>query len=213
MNGETFIEIEMSLKRLVEAVEKANTVPSWDTIISVFALIASWITIIFLLKERREKNRPYLQISFELVRSTLACIVLKNTGNCPLEIKSIKFNDDFIQQLSSKVKNRLLTKQECKIMVFPNQKWVLLFDTNVFNIINDFECKEVKIDYIYSKIGRKKKKYSENTAIDFEEYGGILDYISELDEFKNSVNRLNKTVEKFIDVSKLDDSKVINIKE
>ena len=81
MENEILLETEELLQRLVEAVEKLNSAPSEDTIIAFFALVAAWITIAFLLVERHEKNRPYLQISFELVRSTLACIVLRNTGS------------------------------------------------------------------------------------------------------------------------------------
>ena len=83
MENEILLETKELLQRLVEAVEKLNSAPSEDTIIAFFALVAAWITIAFLLVERHEKNRPYLQISFELVRSTLACIVLRNTGSCP----------------------------------------------------------------------------------------------------------------------------------
>lgn len=79
-------------------------------------------------------------------------------------------------------------------MIFPGQKWIVSFDTNVFNIINDFEEKTVEIDYKYYKYG-KKKPYDEKIETDFSEYGGFLDYISEVDEFKNSVDNLKKSME------------------
>ena len=79
--------MEELLERLVIAVEQQNSAFPWDSVISVLALIASWVTIFFLLKERSEKNRPYMQISFELVRSTLACVVLRNVGTVPLEVR------------------------------------------------------------------------------------------------------------------------------
>lgn len=47
----------------------------------------------------------------------------------------------------------------------------------------------MEINYCYSKTGKYKRKYKEKISIDFEEYRGILDYISELDEFKNSVDK------------------------
>lgn len=68
MNEELF-------ERLVVAIEKQSTAFPWDSLISALALIASWITIFLLLKERAEKNRPYMQVSFELIRGSLACIV------------------------------------------------------------------------------------------------------------------------------------------
>lgn len=220
MDNEMLMEMKELLQRLVEAVESLNSSPRWDTIISFGALIAAWITIAFLLIERHEKNRPYLQISFELVRSTLACIILRNTGTCPLEIKSLKFNDGFINQLSSEVQIRLKNKAETNITVFPNRQWVISFDVNVFNIIKDFKEKKVEIHYVYSKRGTHRKCYAESIMIDFEEYKGILNYISDLDEFKKSVDNLNKSVNtlgknvsKLIDVSKIDDDTVQQIKD
>ena len=186
--------MEELLERLVIAVEQQNAAFPWDSAISLLALIASWITIFFLLKERSEKNRPYMQISFELVRSTLACVVLRNVGTVPLEVKSLIFNESFTKQLQEKTQKRLKKKETTSIVIFPGQKWVISFDTNVFNIIKDFDEKTVKIKYKYYKYG-KKKSYDEKIEIDFSEYGGFLDYISEVDEFKNSVDNLKKSME------------------
>lgn len=181
------------IERLVVAVEQQNSAFPWDSVISILALIASWVTIFFLLKERSEKNRPYMQISFELVRSTLACVVLRNVGIVPLEVKSLMFNETFTKQLQTKTQERLKKKESTSIVIFPGQKWIISFDTNVFNIINDFEEKIVKIDYRYFKYG-KKKTYDDKIEIDFSEYAGFLDYISEVDEFKNSVDNLKKSM-------------------
>ena len=213
MDNEMLMEIKELLERLVIAVENLNLSSTWnaDTIISLFALIGAWFTIILLLIERHERNRPYLQISFELVRSTLACIVLRNTGTCPLKIKSLEFNTDFITQLPLEVQERLNKKKNTDISIFPNRQWVFSFDVNVFEIINKYAKKQVKINYKYNAIGKCKRVYSEETIIDFEEYSGILDYISDLDEFKNSVDRLNKSVSNFIDVSKIEDDTVKRI--
>lgn len=185
--------MEELFERLVIAVEQQNSAFPWDSVISILALIASWVTIFFLLKERSEKNRPYMQISFELVRSTLACVVLRNVGTVPLEVKSLTFNETFTKQLQTKTQDRLKKKESTSIMIFPGQKWIVSFDTNVSNIINDFKEKTVKIDYRYFKYG-KKKPYDDKIEIDFSEYAGFLDYISEVDEFKNSVDNLKKSM-------------------
>ena len=100
------------LERLVLAVEKQSSAFPWDSVISVLALIASWITIYFLLKERTEKNRPYMQVSFELVRGALACLVIRNTGTVPLELKSIELQTDFLAQLSAKAQERITQKPQ-----------------------------------------------------------------------------------------------------
>ena len=185
--------MEELFERLIIAVEQQNSAFPWDSVISILALIASWVTIFFLLKERSEKNRPYMQISFELVRSTLACVVLRNVGTVPLEVKSLTFNETFTKQLQTKTQDRLKKKESTSIMIFPGQKWIVSFDTNVSNIINDFKEKTVKIDYRYFKYG-KKKPYDDKIEIDFSEYAGFLDYISEVDEFKNSVDNLKKSM-------------------
>ena len=131
MENEILLETEELLQRLVEAVEKLNSAPSEDTIIAFFALVAAWITIAFLLVERHEKNRPYLQISFELVRSTLACIVLRNTGSCPLEIKSLEY---------SKYRLRALWMRELAFK-FLNLNIFEHYDMNK-NLLYKYESKE-----------------------------------------------------------------------
>ena len=110
--------MEELLERLVIAVEQQNSAFPWDSVISILALIASWVTIFFLLKERSEKNRPYMQISFELVRSTLACVVLRNVGTVPLEVKSLIFNETFTKQLQTKTQERLKKKESTSIVIF-----------------------------------------------------------------------------------------------
>ena len=55
MNEELF-------ERLVVAIEKQSTAFPWDSLISALALIASWITIFLLLKERAEKNLSLIHI-------------------------------------------------------------------------------------------------------------------------------------------------------
>lgn len=83
--------MEELLERLVIAVEQQNAAFPWDSVISVLALIASWITIFFLLKERSEKKRPYMQISFELVRSNFGMCCFKKCWNCSIRSKELDF--------------------------------------------------------------------------------------------------------------------------
>ena len=72
--------MDESIKELVEAVNNLNSF-SWSDFISLFSLIAAWITIAFLIKDKIDNKRPYLQITFELIRENLACIVIRNVGN------------------------------------------------------------------------------------------------------------------------------------
>ena len=180
--------MESLMQQLVEAVEKQNSAFPWDTVIAGIALAASLITLFLLFRERCEKNRPYLQISFELVRSTLACIVLRNTGITPLEITSLQMNSAFIDQLPEEVRNKIKKKEKTSIVIFPNRMWVFSFDVNVFEVLQ-FQNTELTINYSYTQLNRRKS-YNEKVTIDFEEYKGLLVYISDLDEFKRSVDSL-----------------------
>ena len=90
--------MESLLKELIEVIEKNNSFSLMDAI-NILSVVAAWITIWFLLRERSEQNRPYLQVSFELIRSNLTCVVLRNTGNVPLSVKELQFDREFIEQL------------------------------------------------------------------------------------------------------------------
>lgn len=186
--------MEDLFERLVIAVEHQSPAFPWSDIASTFLSFAAiLVTIILWQKERYDRNCPHLQVSFELVRSTLACIVLRNVSEVPLEVKKIIFSNDFTRQLPEKVQNRLKKMEETNIAIFPGQKWVISFDVNVFDILKKYQIQAVEIQYEYCRHG-KRKRYKENTQIDFSEYSGILVYISDVDEFKNGVDRLEKTV-------------------
>lgn len=181
--------MEDLLKELINSVNNLNSF-SWNDFINILALIGSWITIVFLLIERREHNRPYLQITFELVRSSLACIVLTNIGNVPLTIRNLKFDEEFIKQLPE-AEQKLLKKQKNDIRIFPNKKWIICLGVTTSDILNKFKKKNLEISYSYSKIN-KNKIYKDNSNIDFEQYSGFLVYVSEIDELKQVNDKIEK---------------------
>ena len=181
--------MENLLKELINSVNNLNSF-SWNDFINILALIGSWITIVFLLIERREHNRPYLQITFVLVRSSLACIVLTNTGNVPLTIRNLKFDEEFIKQLPE-TEQKLLRKQKNDIRIFPGKKWIICLGVTTFDILNNFEKKNLEISYSYSKIN-KNKIYQDSNNIDFEQYSGFLVYVSEIDELKQVNDKIEK---------------------
>lgn len=76
-----------------------QTLDNGNAIYHILLWIGVIVTLAFLLIERAEKKRPYLEISFELVRSILACVVIRNVGEVPAELKSMNFNNEFIKQL------------------------------------------------------------------------------------------------------------------
>ena len=195
--------------RIAEALEKQATFPQWDSIIQIFSVIAAWITIIFLLIERKNKERPYLQVSFELVRSSLACIVIRNVGDCPLEVTAISFSEEFVNQLPQETQERIIKLHNTKIKIFPKRYYVFSLDIITGTILEKYETKSVTIDYKYKKLGKYRKLYKEQSIIDFTQYATMLIYISEIDELKSSVDNLIsevKDIKKLIPSTKISDT-------
>lgn len=159
------------------------------------ALICSWITIIVLLKEKYDNSRPYLQISMELIRSNLACIVIRNVGEVPLTITQINFNQEFIKQLPELEKENLSNNKITNLQIFPQGKWVFCLGVIIPEILEKFELTQLQIEYSYKKINGSKI-YKENTTIDFKQYSKLLVYISEIDELKNETQKIVKSTEK-----------------
>lgn len=185
------------LERIAIALEQQNGIPVWEILINIIPWVGVLITIAFLLIERIEKQRPYLEISFELVRSTLACLVIRNVGTVPAELKSMKFNSEFIEQLEHGKIQSLKKKQEMNVVIYPGKSWILSLDKNVFDVIG-FSNTELKIEYEYSKL-KKKKTYSETATIDFEEYASFLVYLSEIDELKTMTEKKLTEITKLCD--------------
>ncbi len=197
------MDVKMSelLERMTVAIEKQNGIPVWDIVINVIPWIGVLITIGVLLMERCEKRRPYLEVSFELIRSTLACLVIRNVGDVPARLKSLQFNSEFLEQLDDNKIQSLKRKSITNVTIFPKRYWVLSLDKNIFDVIK-FSNTELKVEYTYSKI-RGRKRYKGVTVIDFKEYESFLLYLSEMDEFKTMTEKkLTEITELCDDMSK-----------
>lgn len=181
--------MEQKMDELIKSINNLSGF-SWSDLIGLIALIGSWITIFLLLKEKRENNRPYLQISFELVKSNLTCIVLRNVGKVPLVLTNIHYNEEFINQLNERDRKQLKDNKINKLTVFPGKEWIICLGVIVPDILNNFDKKILNVDYEYKKLNGIKK-YKENTEIDFEQYSRFLVYISEIDELM----KVNKEIE------------------
>ncbi len=162
--------------------------------VSVISAALSITTIYILVKEYYAKKRPYLQFTFELVRSSLACIVLRNVGETPLSVKSIKFSEDFLKQLDEATQTRIRKMQETNINIFPNRFFVISLDVGVNVIIESYITKTLGIEFSYSKLKKARKSYHESIKIDFDDYGGFLVYLSEVDEFRQSNEKYQKEI-------------------
>lgn len=178
-----------------ELVERVNNLSrfSWNEIIALFSLVAVWETIILLLKDKLENKRPYLQITFELARDNLTCIILRNVGNVPLEIKKLKLDEKFIKQLPESEQQRLLNNNISNMKIFPDKQWILCLGVIVPEILERYKITTLNIDYDYSKMG-KNKMYKESTEIDFKQYSRMMVYVSKVDELKNENKKIEKEI-------------------
>ena len=181
--------MEQKMDELIKSINNLSGF-SWSDLISLIALIGSWITIFLLLKEKYENNRPYLQISFELVRSNLTCIVLRNVGKVPLVLTNIHYDEEFINQLDERDRKYLNDNKINKLTIFPGKEWIVCLGVIVPDILNNFDKKLLSVDYEYKKLNGIRK-YKENTEIDFEQYSRFLVYISGIDELM----QVNKKIE------------------
>ncbi len=179
-------------KELVESVNNLSRF-SWNEIIALFSLVAVWETIILLLKDKLENKRPYLQITFELARDNLTCIILRNVGNVPLEIKKLKLDEKFIKQLPESEQQRLLNNNISNMKIFPDKQWILCLGVIVPEILERYKITTLNIDYDYSKMG-KNKMYKESTEIDFKQYSRMMVYVSKVDELKNENKKIEKEI-------------------
>jgi len=170
------------------------TFATWEFILKALGLVASWVVIILLLVERSEKERPYLIVSYEPIRSTLACLVIRNVGKVPAMLNSLQVkNDEFSNQLNQDARLKLQKYHSTYVPIFPDQCFVICLDVNVFDIIQKFRNKVAIVQSIYTPL-ESKKKYKNTVNINWEEYAGFLVYSSELDEIKRSINSLTNSI-------------------
>lgn len=130
--------MEELLRELIDVMRRSNAF-SWTDVVGIMSVVASWITIWFLLKERAENNRPYLQITFELVRSNLTCVVLRNTGTVPLTICKLHFDEEFINQLPKEEQEGLNKNKVCNMTIFPGKQWIISLGVIVPEILEKYE--------------------------------------------------------------------------
>ena len=183
------------LEQLVDAIYETNRFSVAD-FIAVLSLVASWITIFFLIRENYAQKRPYVQVSFELIRSNLACVVIRNVGYVPVSLCKIEFDKNFIEQLPDSAEKRLFENGITNMDIFPGKYWVMFLGVIVPEIVK-YENTILKVTFDYRRKDRKKL-YSEKTMIDFKQYGNCLLYISEMDELR----QVNKNMEKDIETMK-----------
>ena len=175
---------------------------SISDLVGCLSIVFTTITISLLFLERAEDHRPHLQITFELIRSDLACVVLRNDSKVLLCIKSISFDPEFLSQLPQPRQQKLMDNNISDLTLYPGQMQVLGLDVVVSTILKKFDLKILNIDCVYCR-PKRKREYRETTIIDFEQYGKCLCYVSEIDELKKVVEKILKTVKTQRDSSRV----------
>lgn len=165
--------------------------------VSAFCSVISLITIIILLIERAEKKRPYLQISFELVKSSLVCLVIRNVGEVPATLKELKFNPDFVKQMSQNAQAHAKDRTDLNISIHPKQQWVLCLD-EITPTVLQYQNTQLEVSFVYTAKGKKRPKYKDTEIIDFNDYSGFLIYISEVDELRDEVKKLTQAMKSVV---------------
>jgi len=164
----------------------------WLSLIEVAVSSISLVAIVILLIERREKKRPYLQVSFELIKSNLVCLTIKNVGEVPAVLNAVKFSKEFIEQLPERGKKHVLDKSCLSLTFYPKQQWVICLEVIAPDVVN-YNTTKLDVTLTYTPKG-KRKKYNETELIDFLDYSDFLVYISEIDELKEELKKLTKEI-------------------
>lgn len=73
----------------LDNINLTDIISAMASVISAICSVISLIAIIMLIIDRIERKRPYLQVSSELLRSNLACVVIRNVGEVPAKIALI----------------------------------------------------------------------------------------------------------------------------
>lgn len=182
-----------AINRVAEAIEKSNNSIDYAAIVSAVCSVISLIAILLLLIERHEKKRPYLLVSFELKRSNLACLVIRNVGEVSARLSKISFNDSFRKQLPQRGQENIADRSNLNISIHPQQQWVISLNVLVGEAIK-YEENKLFVTIQYCASG-KKKTYTETNEIDFQDYQSFLVYISEIDELKKEIHSLAQNIQ------------------
>lgn len=162
-------------------------------IVSAVCSAISLATVVILLIERKEKKRPYLQISFELIRSSLVCLVIRNVGEVPAVLNEVTFNPEFVKQMPIAAQRNAENRTDLSISLHPKQQWVLCLDETTTNVLN-YHNTRLEVGFAYSAKGKKKAKYRDTEVIEFTDYGRFMVYISETDDLKYEIRSLTKAM-------------------
>lgn len=186
--------MEDLIQELIDAVNRNAQISGWEILTSICSVI-SLVAIVILLIERKEKKRPYLQITFELIRDNLVCLVLGNVGETPAILRKISFSERFVKQLPPEGQTHLRNRDDISLTLYPNQQWVIDLDV-ISSTVFQYECHTLDVALEYTKPGKSVKRYKESLSICFDDYMSFLVYISETDELRKAIKSMDSSIVK-----------------
>lgn len=184
--------MQTAIRELTSAIQQTLGGFDWSSAVSAVCSVVSLVAIVILLKERKEKQRPYLQVSFELVKSNLVCLVIRNVGETPAKLREVKFNPKFVEQLPPGGKKHAEDRSGLNISIYPKQRWTLCLNVITPEVLT-YQNTQLEVTFTYSSSG-KKKRFTETETIEFTDYSGFLVYISEIDELRGEIKKLGKSL-------------------
>jgi len=153
------------------------------------------VPVIYLIIDKWHDNKPNIAISFELIRSSLVCLMIRNLHKHAAELLSLKLDVAFLSQLGQVQQDAFNNMQNTNIYIPAGKYWVLNLGICTFDIIGKFKSTKMTLEYSFKKTGRKKI-YTNKLYVDFKNYAHLMIYISELDEINSSLKKIDKTISK-----------------
>lgn len=124
-------------------------------------------------------------------------MVIRNVGEVPATLKELKFNPDFVKQMSQNAQAHAKDRTDLNISIHPKQQWVLCLDEITPTVLR-YQNTQLEVSFVYTAKGKKRPKYKDTEIIDFNDYSGFLIYISEVDELRDEVKKLTQAMKSVV---------------
>lgn len=136
-----------------------------------------------MIRQYNESHRPFVIISFEIIRSGYLCFKLENIGPVVAKDIKIRINEEFLDILEKKTPFTFLRKTTAAtLMLTSHQKQYIAL--GVQGNFDDIASVPAKIDISYND------KYEEHTEIDIAQFGDMLNYNSDLRDISLNIKNI-----------------------
>lgn len=136
-----------------------------------------------ILRQYNETHRPFVIISFEIIRSDYLCFKLENIGPVVAKDIKIRINEEFLDNLEKGFPFDDLRKTSAATLILTSyqKRFIQIGDRRDFDKIASVPA---QIDISYND------KYEEHTEIDIEQFRYMLTYNSELGDISQDIKKI-----------------------